>query len=202
MGGYDSARDTVWTPSGVNVSQSSSFSNVHRGDSPFSEVIYTMLPITWQITDTFKIVLTDNSGQMRYTFYDNNVEIWHYEDWIGTDYNRYVIGFAVDDTLQRGLFMLGEYRPGATSLTWRSRPITNETAEILYPYFIAGEVPPVVYTWTSVLAISGKNGILLPMSTLNDINDGNEITTSDTSKFNLNDSSNIKNLVDAVVNDF
>ena len=62
--------------------------------------------------------------------------------------------------------------------------------------------PYVQYQWTSVPAISGKNGILLPMSTLNDINNGNEVTTSDTSKFNLNDSSNIKNLVDAVVNDF
>lgn len=62
--------------------------------------------------------------------------------------------------------------------------------------------PYISYVWQSVPAISGKNGILLPMSTLNDINDGNEVTTSDTSKFNLNDRSNIKSLVDAVVNDF
>lgn len=62
--------------------------------------------------------------------------------------------------------------------------------------------PLVTYEWSSVPAISGKNGILLPMTTLNDINDGNEVTTSDSSKFNLNDRSNIKNLVDAVVNDF
>lgn len=200
MGGYDSARDTVWTPSGVNVSQTSSFSNVHRGDSPFSEVIYTMLPITWQITDTFKIVLTDNSGQMRYTFYDNNVEIWHYEDWIGTDYNRYCIGFAVDDTLQRGLFMLGEYRPGATSLTWRARPVTNEMAATLYPYFISGEVPPVVYEWSSVPAISGKNGILsLPM--LDTLSwDGTPITNAERDIFTtLPDMANIKSLYDNIV---
>lgn len=200
MGGYDSARDTVWTPTDINTSQTSSFSNVHRGDSPFSEVIYTMLPITWQITDTFKIVLSDNSGQMRYTFYDNNVEIWHYEDWIGTDFNRYCIGFAVDDTLQRGLFMLGQYRPGATSLTWRARPVTNEMASILYPYFIAGEVPPVVYQWSSVPAISGKNGILsLPL--LDSVSwDGTPITDADISIFTrVPDMANIKSLYDNIV---
>lgn len=59
---------------------------------------------------------------------------------------------------------------------------------------------PVLYEWSSVPAISGKNGILLPMSTLNDINDGNEVTTSDTSKFNLTEASNVAKLVSNIIN--
>lgn len=55
-----------------------------------------------------------------------------------------------------------------------------------------------IYRWQSVTSLTGK-GKTVQLSTLNDINDGNEVTTSDTSKFNLNKSSNIKNLVDAVI---
>lgn len=87
---------------------------------------------------------------------------------------------------------------GTPSIISHSIPLFYDKEE--YNTYIRS--PYVAYQWTSVPAISGKNGVLLPMSTLNDINDGNEVTTSDTSKFNLNDRSNIKNLVDAVVNDF
>lgn len=90
-------------------------------------------------------------------------------------------------------FTQGGYSMGAYHAIYVPPTVTN--------IYIDGN-PLVTYTWSSVPSISGKNGILLPMSTLNDINDGNEVTTSDTSKFNLNDSSNIKSLVDAVVNDF
>ena len=52
------------------------------------------------------------------------------------------------------------------------------------------------YTWLSVPSISGKNGIL-NLSTLNDVNDGEPVETSDTSKFNLTDGSNVSALVTA-----
>jgi len=57
--------------------------------------------------------------------------------------------------------------------------------------------PLVTYQWSSVPAVSGKNGILR-LSTLVDINDGNPVETTDTTKFTLTSASNVKTLVDAV----
>ena len=199
MGGFASDTCTSWTPTGVNSSQTVPFANVVSGETPVATVRSTMLPITWQITPHCKLVLeVDNNGQMYYTFYDeNNNIIFQYYDYIGSDYYRYKIGFAVDDTLQQGLFVLGQYRAGPTDVTWYSRPVTVQSAEDLYPYLIEGEQPPVTYQWSSVPAISGKNGIL-SLSTLNDINDGDPIETTDATKFTLTSASNVKTLVDAV----
>lgn len=55
---------------------------------------------------------------------------------------------------------------------------------------------PITYNWQSVQSISGKNGILT-LSTLNDVNDGEPVETSDASKFNLTDDSNVSALVAA-----
>ena len=201
MGGYSPCVCSSWTPSGVNVSQTVNFSNVDKGDSPASDVRSSLLPITWQITARLKLTLVDESGQMRYTFYDeNNNVLYSYYDWIGTDYNRYTCGFCVDDDLHRGLFMLGQYRPGATSVTFYARPVTNASAEALYPYFVEGEIPPVVYEWSSVPAISGKNGILsLPM--LDTLSwDGTPITNAERDIFTtLPDAANLRNLYSNVV---
>ena len=59
--------------------------------------------------------------------------------------------------------------------------------------------PIIQYQWTSVPAISGKNGIL-SLSTLNDINDGNPVTTSDTNKFYLAKTSNLSTLINNAIN--
>ena len=56
--------------------------------------------------------------------------------------------------------------------------------------------PLVSYNWVSVPSVSGKNGILT-LSTLNDVNDGEPVETSDISKFNLTDDSNVSALVAA-----
>lgn len=69
---------------------------------------------------------------------------------------------------------------------------SNQTGFI--NYITTGLQPP--YTWQSVPSISGKNGILT-LSTLNDVNDGEPVETSDTSKFNLTDDSNVSALVTA-----
>lgn len=53
------------------------------------------------------------------------------------------------------------------------------------------------YTWQSVPAISGKNGIL-SLSTLVDINDGEAVDTTDATKVVLQLESNVRTLVDAV----
>lgn len=64
--------------------------------------------------------------------------------------------------------------------------------------FIENNITP-TYTWQSVPTISGKN-VILNLSTLNDINDGNPITTSDASKINFMNSSSVSKLVNDVIN--
>lgn len=76
-------------------------------------------------------------------------------------------------------------------------PIFYTTLEYSHIYVNNEDVTPVLYAWSSVPAISGKNGILR-LSTLVDINDGNPVETTDTTKFTLTSASNIKTLVDAV----
>lgn len=199
MGGFTSDTCTSWTPTGVNASQTVPFANVVSGETPVATVRSTMLPITWQITPHCKLVLEDRSGQMYYTFYDeNNNVIFQYYDYIGSDYYRYKIGFAVDDTLEQGLIVLGQYRAGPTDVTWYARPVTVESAEALYPYLIEGEQPPVTYTWTSVPAVSGKNGILsLPV--LIDT-DGNPVSNGSASDFStLPDGVKVRTLADLAV---
>ena len=61
---------------------------------------------------------------------------------------------------------------------------------------VLSHAQPVLYNWVSVPSVSGKNGIL-NLSTLNDVNDGEPVETSDTSKFNLTDGSNVSALVTA-----
>jgi hypothetical protein len=63
-----------------------------------------------------------------------------------------------------------------------------------YIYQILKSLIPPEYNWQSVPSISGKNGILT-LSTLNDVNDGDPITTSDTSKIIIVPQSNVKQLV-------
>ena len=58
---------------------------------------------------------------------------------------------------------------------------------------------PITYQWQSVPSISGKNGILT-LSTLNDINDGEAITTSDTTKFNRSANANVGNVISEIIN--
>lgn len=54
-------------------------------------------------------------------------------------------------------------------------------------------------SWQSVSAISGK-GNTLALSTLNDKNSGNPVTTSDTSKFNTVSASNVSNIIKTIIN--
>lgn len=144
----------------------------------------------WRMTLTWA-----NNGNVAIKVYKNNViftELCSNGNLKAPCY----IGFLINEDTQEGFCLTCalQYSRGYPAES------SSGTNNLIYQFL--KQNPVISYQWSSVPAISGKNGILLPMSTLNDINDGNEVTTSDTSKFNLNDSSNIKNLVDAVVNDF
>lgn len=202
FGGYTSSKCNTWTPSDVNTSATKSMSDFTIGETPIAEVTSSMLPITWQITSNLKLTLTNNSGNMVYTFYDaNNNIIYQDDDWIGSDYNRYIIGFCVDDTRQQGAFMLGQYRRGSTSVTCYARPPISSMAERLYSYFSEAEQPPVLYNWQSVPSISGKNGILQSLSTLVNINDGNPVSGASASDVNIIPASVVSGMIQTGASD-
>lgn len=79
-------------------------------------------------------------------------------------------------------------------------PVFYTTLEYAHIYVNNEDVTPVLYTWSSVPAISGKNGILsLPL--LDSVSwDGTPITDADISIFTrIPDMANIKNLYDNIV---
>lgn len=63
---------------------------------------------------------------------------------------------------------------------------------VLYNLII-GQLPP-VYNWQSVPSVTGK-GETVNLSTLNDINDGDQVITTDTSKFNIASENNLYTLI-------
>lgn len=90
---------------------------------------------------------------------------------------------------------LGNYIPpnnNAYDIVWNEKIKGFDKSE--QNEFVDYVRTPPQYTWQSVPSISGKNGIL-SLSTLNDINDGEEVITDDTSKFNLTNESNTLTLV-------
>jgi len=111
----------------------------------------------------------------------------------------YYVSFAIDRNSQLGYLYIGS-----------CQTINYESNK--WQYYIGGGMATpqggtgtlydvitqamISYNWQSVPSISGKNGIL-SLSTLNDVNDGEPVETSDVSKFNLTDDSNVSALVAA-----
>lgn len=77
-------------------------------------------------------------------------------------------------------------------------PFYKFNTNAMFDYMFTKQAPQ--YNWQSVPSISGKNGISQPLSSHLDINDGEPITTSDTTKYSLNNNSNINKLVQDKLN--
>lgn len=104
------------------------------------------------------------------------------------------IGFVVDDDTQEGwIIALTHYNNNTYLFDYF---YSNTQNQPMYNYI--GEEGR-LYNWTSVPTISGKNGIL-SLSILNDINDGNPVTTSDINKFYLEKASNLSTLINNAIN--
>lgn len=113
--------------------------------------------------------------------------------------NKYPICFGIGvDHENHKAFIWSSNQNGLDSRYAVSTMNSYANMELLYNSVMGSQ--PVLYNWSSVPAISGKNGILLPLSTLNDVNNGEEITTSDTSKFSLTEASNVAKLVSNIIN--
>lgn len=107
---------------------------------------------------------------------------------------------CVDDENQIGC--IGYYEYNHVSQVWAytylNGIVYNNTNN--YTLNVYDALQTVTYTWQSVPSISGKNGISQPLSSHLDINDGEPITTSDTTKYSLNSNSNINKLVQDKLN--
>ena len=115
--------------------------------------------------------------------------------WTGSAFGDVWLSFVgiVDNTNQQGLFYVAHSsNDGRGNFVYADKVAPNNS--ILYQFITNSVIPQ--YNWQSVPSISGKNGILT-LSTLNDVNDGEPVETSDTSKFNLTDDSNVSALVAA-----
>lgn len=65
-----------------------------------------------------------------------------------------------------------------------------------YKNYITNLVSPAIsYNWQSVSSLIGKDGISVSLTTLNDVNGGDAITTSDTTKFSVTSSSVLSQIV-------
>ena len=68
------------------------------------------------------------------------------------------------------------------------------------PIYFNREIIPSTHNWQAVSSIVGKSAVSLDLSVILDINDGEAVTTSDASKFDLNNDSNVITLVNNVIN--
>ena len=120
-------------------------------------------------------------------FYDTNSGLWVLMSTasfgLGDNWTDSSVPIETDFTNNENFF---DYRVGGQYSTYTFAYYLN---------YIKTQ-PPITYNWQSVPSVSGKNGILT-LSTLNDVNDGEPVETSDASKFNLTDDSNVSALVAA-----
>lgn len=119
-------------------------------------------------------------------------------------YNRYykfTMYCCVDDETQKACLFALTYRqldpPNDYCCGWA---YNSNFMNSSLCYQLVTKFPIVSYNWQSVPSISGKNGISQPLSSHLDINDGEPITTSDTTKYSLNSNSNINKLVQDKLN--
>ena len=145
---------------------------------------------------TVQLVDAENKA-VEYKAYYNDTLFWVSGSlgWSGQVFQG--VAFGVDDDLEQGqIFVCSDNGSG-----WRYSITNGDVSSInkgtTYLAITGSEQPP--YTWSSVPAISGKNGIL-SLSTLNDINDGNPVTTSDVNKFYLAKASNLSTLINNAIN--
>ena len=150
-----------------------------------------------------------NTNSIQVELYLNNTRVYYdsktFNDLSsGTiDVNTFFgLDFLVDDDLKIGCIAMSyiNHVSGVIYDAYSNNYQNNQFDSIIYN-FLTNLVPPITYNWTSVPSISGKNGILYALSTLTDINDGDPITTSDTTKFSLSPTTNVDTLVQNALND-
>ena len=195
LGNYTCTKPLVYTPS--NIPTYPALSELSIGDTPQTAGNTNH---TWDISEDLKITYVFNGIYSPYAWdvmdVPNNVSLASQGGGNAQNIKSLDFLIAIDYTNQIAKIYF--------AICWNSYPneyqisaINMNTAKQQRFYELIQGAIPVLYTWSSVPAISGKNGILR-LSTLVDINDGNPVETTDTTKFTLTSASNVKTLVDAV----
>lgn len=152
-------------------------------------------------TGTFRLeysfgAVTSNLQRFDYAFYYGNTEI--YSGWIN-DYPSPIIKmFFRQNTYSHIASVVVAYNTTRYP-AYVDRRTNFSSSEWLQSLYNALEQLVPTLSWQSVSAIFGKDGVVA-LSTLNDKNSGNPVTTSDKSKFTLVESSNVLKLVNNIIN--
>ena len=169
-----------------------------RSEYPATDTIVVNL----DSTGTFRLeysfdAVSSNLQKFNYAFYYGNTEI--YSGWIN-DYPSPCIKFFFRYTsiYSKTADVVVAYNSIRYPLYVDRRTYFSSSEWLSSLYNILENLVPTV-TWQSVPAISGK-GNTLALSTLNDKNSGNPVTTSDTSKFNTVSASNVSNIIKTIIN--
>ena len=114
-------------------------------------------------------------------------------------YSYYGLAFAVDDAEEKGS-IVGCYKPNGGWYYVNCSTFTAWNNNAIYQAIIGAEQQ--LYTWSSVPAISGKNGILsLAMINDADIGDGNPTTANSWAPiYRLSSSANLEDLASRLIN--
>lgn len=122
----------------------------------------------------------------RYTIYAGINEELHQAKLFGIAWNS---DTSVNPNVYFGSFMDAEQSPTYPSYY-----------EKLYT-ILKSQVPPITYNWQSVPSIIGKNGILQPLSTLVNINDGNPVSGASASDVNIIPASVVSGMIQTGASD-
>lgn len=112
-------------------------------------------------------------------------------------------GFVVDHSTERAnVIFVSTVHSGSTLTNYDCYTGINYISDLNKAelYQVLMSITP-SYNWQSVPTISGKNGIL-SLATLNDVNNGEEITTNDNTKYNINDDNNVQQIVTKIINNW
>lgn len=205
--------ETLWTPSNLCRSYALNFQAGAINEDPYitggSDNNY--IKFTSGNNSSFSLdlgnglIFRKQSGVLQRDLILNDVSIKSQQAYTGNQSMSDTIIFMSDDTTEEaymveiyGYFDYDWYRYYTRFSYYPLPEDGHEQKNRLYNW-IKGQAP-VSYNWQSVPSISGKNGILQPLSSHLDINDGEPITTSDTTKYSLNSNSNINKLVQDKLN--
>lgn len=169
-----------------------------RSEYPATDTIVVNL----DSTGTFRLeysfgAVSSNLQKFTYAFYYGNTEI--YSGWIN-DYPSPCIKFFFrhSSIYTKTADIVVAYNTIRYPLHVDRRTHFSSSEWLSSLYSILENLVPTL-SWQSVSVIHGKNGNVA-LSTLNDKNSGNPVTTSDKSKFNLATSSNVSNIIKTIIN--
>lgn len=154
IGGYNDTKCTSWNPTQNNYTNKP-IDDCAWGDSPVSHLHMSDLPVTWQITENFRIKIEDVSESATRQFfkvtvyYDNNELVIDSNTALGaSSESSFGIGFGYQDSdtssSRYGFVCVFKHivNEAPNTINIVSRPASQNESRTLYPYIKAAIIPP------------------------------------------------------------